>query len=117
MKTLTKASDIVKVLGGPDQLAKLTFSNKDAVWQWQNNFKAFPSNTFVIMTDELKKLDYDAPPRLWGMRGFKKVSRSRPTQKSPLTQKSRKAASKPRDGARTHFAPKSRFRTSLAARS
>jgi len=117
LKILNKASDIVRVLGGPDQLAKLTFSNKDAVWQWQNNFKAFPSNTFVIMIDELKKLDCEAPPHLWKMRGFKKVSKPRPTRKSPLTQKSRKVASRRRDRARTRFAPKSRFRASLAASS
>jgi hypothetical protein len=107
----------VKVLGGPKQLARLTFATREAVWNWINLSEAFPPNRFVIMTDELKKLGYDAPPHLWGMRGFEKVSKSRPTQKSPLTQKSRKVASKRRDGARTRFAPKSRFGTGHAASS
>lgn len=115
MKILTELADVVTVLGGPKRLAALTSATREAVWNWLNIFKAFPPNTFVIMTDELKKLGYGAHPPLWKMR--EKVSKSRPAQKSPLTQKSRKVASKRRDGARTRFAPKSRFRASLAASS
>jgi hypothetical protein len=105
MKTLTELTDVVKVLGGPKGLAALTSATREAVWNWLNIFKAFPPNTFVIMTDELKKLGYDASPRLWKMRGSEKAPRS---QKSRPVQKLRKA-SKPRNRART------RLKTSLAA--
>jgi hypothetical protein len=107
MKILTELADVVKVLGGPKRLAALTSATREAVWNWINLFEAFPPNTFVIMTDELKKLGYGAHPPLWKMR--EKVSKSRPAQKPSLTQKSRKVASKRRDGART------RLKTSLAA--
>jgi hypothetical protein len=105
MKTLNKAADIVRVLGGLDGVAKLTSANRDAVWQWHNNFLAFPSNTFVIMTDALRRLGYTAPARLWKMREIK-VSRSA-TQKSQVTKKSRKTLSKSRPQ-KTNFIPKSR---------
>jgi hypothetical protein len=105
MKTLTNAADIAEVLGGEDGLVELTSSNKDAVWQWLNNFMTFPSNTFVVMTEELKRLGYTAPPELWKMRSKNGKVFSKNARKKQVTKK--RAVKKAR-GRKTGFIAKAR---------
>jgi hypothetical protein len=77
LTNLTKAADIIEVLGGPDKLAELTEATDPAVWNWLHSFEAFPANTYALMIKELAKRGYTAPPHLWKMRGFQKPSKRR----------------------------------------
>jgi hypothetical protein len=76
MKRLTDAAKIVEVLGGREKVAELTeATNVKAVWNWPY-FGVFPPNTYKVMTDELERLGYTAPPYLWKQKGFDKPKRA-----------------------------------------
>jgi hypothetical protein len=87
MKTLTNVADIAEVLGGPKGIARMTFANPHAVNNWLGAFKAFPPNTYVIMTEALKELGYNALPRLWKMRGYISKSRTVVSKSSKIRSK------------------------------
>lgn len=75
MKRLSDPAKIVEVLGGPQEVAKLTHANLKAVWNWHGYFGLFPPNTYVKMIEELERLGYTAPPYLWKMKGFEKPAK------------------------------------------
>jgi hypothetical protein len=78
MKTLSNAAEIIEVLGGPHAVAALTrVKNVKVVWNWHGYFRAFPSNTYKVMIDELERLGYTASPALWRMKGFTKRTTKR----------------------------------------
>lgn len=76
MKKLTSAVQVVEALGGDQAVADLTYSTPKAVWNWHGYFDAFPASAYRVMTDELEKLGYTAPPWLWKQRGFERPKRA-----------------------------------------
>jgi hypothetical protein len=72
----TNTTGIIKALGGPGAVAKLTGSEASAVANWQK-FDHFPSRFYVVMLDALHERGLQAPARLWGMaaKGQKRIKR------------------------------------------
>ncbi len=62
---LHSTREVIEALGGLDEVAKLTGSNKDAAWNWLRRSETFPANMFVAMTQALEAKGYTAPPSLW----------------------------------------------------
>jgi hypothetical protein len=67
MEELHTTSEVMDALGGNTAVAELVGSNNKAVWNWRG-FDTFPSNTYVAMTDALRKKGKTAPASLWGMK-------------------------------------------------
>jgi len=63
---LTTTVEVMEVLGGVRAVAALTSRKPGAAWNWKK-FSTFPSDTYVVMQEELAKLGHSAPPSLWGM--------------------------------------------------
>jgi len=64
---LTTTSDVIEALGGNPAVAEITGSTTKAVWNWRG-FKAFPSNTYIMLTEALRAKGLSAPDSLWGMK-------------------------------------------------
>lgn len=80
---ITDAAEIVEILGGVEEVAKLTGAQPGSVrWNWLNCYGAFPASTYVVMITELRKRGYDAPPWLWKMRGFEKPTKRPATKRA-----------------------------------
>lgn len=73
MKKLTSVAEVVEVLGGIKEVAKLTHAKKSAALNWLYVSEAFPPNTFKLMNDALEKRGCRAPAHLWKMRGFEEA--------------------------------------------
>lgn len=69
MKKLHTAKQVVAKLGGLGAVCELTHANAKQAWHWTGRAGQFPSNTYVAMTQELRRLGYEAPARLWNMKG------------------------------------------------
>jgi len=63
---LTTTNEVIKALGGVKAVASLTNRTAGAAWNW-TTFPTFPSDTYVVMQEELAKLGHSAPPSLWRM--------------------------------------------------
>lgn len=75
MKHLTDPVKIVEVLGGPQKVAEMTLAKSaKVVWNWYGYFGLFPADTHAVMTKELKKRGYAAPPYLWKQKGFERAA-------------------------------------------
>lgn len=66
MDQLSTTREVMDVLGGTTAVAKLTGRTYAAAFNWLD-FKTFPSNTYVAMTDALAAKGKTAPASLWGM--------------------------------------------------
>lgn len=66
LKPLTTTAEVMDALGGIRAVAALTGRKYTAAANWRR-FPTFPSNTYVIMTDALRQVGYQAPHSLWGM--------------------------------------------------
>jgi len=67
MEVLGTTSEVMDELGGNGAVAELTNSRPKAVWNWRKA-GAFPSNTYVAITDALLARGKTAPATLWGMK-------------------------------------------------
>lgn len=67
LEILDTTEQVIDELGGNGPVAEITLSKPNAVSNWRN-FKTFPSNTFVAMTDALRARGKSAPASLWGMK-------------------------------------------------
>ena len=63
-KHLRTASEIVVAIGGNSVLAKLTGRKTQHITNWKAQ-GTLPPATYLVVTDELRRLGYDAPPELW----------------------------------------------------
>ncbi len=63
---LTTTSEVMHALGGTHAVAEMTGRKYNAAAHWAN-FKAFPANTFLIMSAALAERGLSAPASLWGM--------------------------------------------------
>jgi hypothetical protein len=65
--TLETAEDVIEALGGVPATARLT-GRKDGrvVSNWKVR-KRLPADTFLIVSDELKRLGKNASPSVWGI--------------------------------------------------
>jgi hypothetical protein len=63
---LTTTAEVMAALGGTTAVARLTNRKVTAASNWQS-FDKFPANTFVVMTEALRRIGRSAPPSLWGM--------------------------------------------------
>lgn len=69
MKRLRTAEQVVKALGGLDEVMKLTRANFKQAWHWTGRADAFPAVFHECMTKALQRKGYNAPARLWNQRG------------------------------------------------
>lgn len=67
LEILETTEQVIESLGGNGPVAEITLSKPNAVSNWRN-FKTFPSNTFVAMTEALRARGKTAPASLWGMK-------------------------------------------------
>lgn len=69
MRRLRTAREVIKALGGPEAVMRLTKTNKQQLWNWEAYYEAFPARAYWLMTRELAKKDCVAPPHLWKQLG------------------------------------------------
>ena len=74
MKRLRTIQQVVDVLGGLEGLCELTGANLKQAWHWVGRAGQFPANTYVCMIRALNRRGYDAPARLWNMKGLDKAA-------------------------------------------
>ena len=55
---------VINALDGLSSVAELTGKKAQHVWNWKHKGK-FPPATFLVITQELHKRGFDAPPELW----------------------------------------------------
>jgi hypothetical protein len=68
MVKLKSVADVITVLGGMSNVAKITNCRYGSVWHWKYVNK-FPGHSFLLINEALKKRGFDAPsPALWGMK-------------------------------------------------
>jgi hypothetical protein len=67
MRRLTTAREVVEALGGIEAVRKLTGANIKTIYHWTGQAKCFPSRTFKVMNDALKRRELAAPAALWNM--------------------------------------------------
>ena len=65
-QTLSSTSEVTDRLGGPKRVSDLTGASYKRCWDWTKD-QTFPSHYYLVMTHELRKLGFRAPPSLWGM--------------------------------------------------
>jgi hypothetical protein len=58
---------VIKALGGPPKVAKLTGHKYNHVHNWINDTGRFPAKTHPVMQRALAKAGYIAPGALWGI--------------------------------------------------
>lgn len=66
-ESLTTAGDIIKALGGPTAVARLTGKRPQNVVNWRAAGR-LPPDTFLIIGDALAKQGKEAPASLWGIK-------------------------------------------------
>ncbi|MGE0278443.1 MAG: hypothetical protein AB7R40_23855 [Nitrospiraceae bacterium] len=66
MDQLSTTREVMEALGGTSAVAKLTGRTYAAAFNWLD-FKTFPSNTYVAMTEALAAKGKTASASLWGM--------------------------------------------------
>ena len=67
MPKLTSTTDIIDALGGTHAVARLTSASPNAVSNWRAT-GVFPSNTYLLLKQELLRYGITAPDDLWSMR-------------------------------------------------
>jgi len=67
MHELRTTTEVIDALGGNQPVADLTSSTNKAVSNWRG-FPTFPSNTYVVITEALRRRGKTAPDALWGMK-------------------------------------------------
>lgn len=66
MVELSTTSEVIEKLGGVAEVSRLTGRKYNAAWNW-TTFETFPSDTYVVMTEALKELGFEAPAAMWRM--------------------------------------------------
>lgn len=67
MADLKDANEIIDALGGTGATARLTGRRYDqAVSNWRSSGR-LPADTYLVISNELKKLGLHASPSLWGI--------------------------------------------------
>lgn len=67
MTELRNANEVIDALGGTGATARLTNRKYDqAVSNWRKSGR-LPADTFVVISNELKKMGLRADPSIWGM--------------------------------------------------
>jgi UDP-N-acetyl-D-mannosaminuronic acid transferase (WecB/TagA/CpsF family) len=74
MKRLRTKQQVVAVLGGLDGVCQITEANLKQAWHWIGRAEQFPANTYVAMQRALNRRGYEAPARLWNMKGLDKAA-------------------------------------------
>lgn len=64
--SLETAEAVVRALGGPTKVARLTGRSPQQVWNWKKKEGRFPGAFFLLMTHELAAIGKRAPASLWG---------------------------------------------------
>ena len=74
MKRLRTVEEVVEELDGLPGVCELTEANLKQAWHWVGRAGQFPANTYVIMQRSLKARGFEAPARLWNMKGVDKAA-------------------------------------------
>lgn len=67
LQTVTTFSEVMAVLGGNQGVGELTGAKPSTLSMWRKA-EAFPSNTYVVITEALRAVGKTAPASLWGMK-------------------------------------------------
>jgi hypothetical protein len=67
MLNLNKVTDVVDALGGIPDVAEITGTTRNAVYNWVAAGQ-FPTDTYLLIQGELKIRGLVAPDHLWPMR-------------------------------------------------
>jgi hypothetical protein len=74
MTRLYTVQEVIDRLGGLKAVAELTEANTKQAWHWAGRAGMFPANTYVVMQRALTRAGYQAPARLWNMKGLDKAA-------------------------------------------
>lgn len=75
MKRLRTVQAVVDVFGGLDKLCEIVpDTNLKQAWHWVGRANEFPANTYVVIQRALHARGYEAPARLWSMKGVDKAA-------------------------------------------
>lgn len=74
MKRLRTVDQVVDALGGLSEVCKITDANLKQAWHWHGRAGQFPANTYVALQRALRRRGYEAPARLWNMKGLDKAA-------------------------------------------
>ena len=67
MDVCQTTSEVIDALGGNNAVSELAHVKPKTVWHWRN-IGAFPSNTFLLITEALARSGKAADYSLWGMK-------------------------------------------------
>jgi hypothetical protein len=65
---LGSVEEVFRALGD-DVVKDVTEANDKQIWNWKGRFGRFPAWTYVALQRALNRRGYEAPARLWNMRG------------------------------------------------
>lgn len=74
IRRLTTAGSVIDAIGSK-RLQAITGKRSNNLWNWRTA-GCFPPETFVVIQDELARIECAAPPRLWKMIAPKKAKRA-----------------------------------------
>jgi hypothetical protein len=74
MAYLRTAEAVVEALGGLEEVCRITGANLKQAWHWHGRAGMFPANTYVVMQRALRARGFEAPARLWNMKGLDKAA-------------------------------------------
>lgn len=67
-QALTTTDEVIDALGGTIAVARLVGRRAQAVSNWRGRVRGkFPPETYVLLTEALKRQGQAAPMTLWGM--------------------------------------------------
>jgi hypothetical protein len=74
MTRLYTADEVVRALGGLEEVCRITGANIKQAWHWHGRAGMFPATFYVAMTRALRARGYQAPARLWNQKGLLKAA-------------------------------------------
>jgi hypothetical protein len=74
---ITTVDDVIDALGGTAAIAEMTSALPTAVYNWRAAGK-FPTDTYLLIQDELRARGRVAPDHLWPMRRPAGIKRRKP---------------------------------------
>ena len=66
MTVLTTFDEVLRVLGGPARVGRMTGTNASCVCNWRSKRRRFPAKFYRGMQDALAERGFHAPKELWG---------------------------------------------------
>jgi hypothetical protein len=78
VQRLKTIAEVLRELGGPAEVGRLTGKSTQAVWNWGDRGRIAP-DAYLVMTAELERRGFSAPAELWTIQT--------PTESAPLARR------------------------------